>query len=160
MCTKDSRGKQTNKQTLALAVDLEDAYNREQFKLLMELLVQCGVSLMLTRWLAATIQELKVGMRPGNRISTPHNWRWDIYKALPWSTSSTKSTKSAWRIWKAIARAGCLHVQTTGLSVRQPVTPLQLSPLSRSSWKRVTMVPRDRVQHQSQQGACPVVRPQ
>ena len=39
---------------MALAVDLEDAYSREQFKLLMELLVQYGISLTLTRWLTSS----------------------------------------------------------------------------------------------------------
>ena len=38
-------GFQKKKQTLAVAVDLEDAYNRMQFKLLMELLVLHGVVL-------------------------------------------------------------------------------------------------------------------
>ena len=38
-------GFQRREQTLAVAVDLEDAYNREQFKLLMDLLVHYGVSL-------------------------------------------------------------------------------------------------------------------
>ena len=50
-------GFQRKEQTLAVAVDLEDAYNRVQFKLLMELLRQYGVSLTLTRWLAAALQE-------------------------------------------------------------------------------------------------------
>ena len=45
MSTKDSR--ERNK--LAVAVVLEDVYNRMYFKLLMELLVQYGVSLMFTR---------------------------------------------------------------------------------------------------------------
>ena len=49
-------------QTLAVVVDLGDAYNRVQFKLPMELLVQCGVSLRLTRCLAAALQERKVAM--------------------------------------------------------------------------------------------------
>ena len=68
MSTKDSKRKE---QTLAVAVDLEDAYNRVQFKLLMELLGQYGVSLTLIRWLAAALQERKVAMRLGNWISTP-----------------------------------------------------------------------------------------
>ena len=37
----------------------------------MELLVQYGVSLTFTRWLAAALQERKVAMRLGNWISTP-----------------------------------------------------------------------------------------
>ena len=40
-----------------MAVDLEDAYIRVQFKPRMELFVQYGVSLTLTRWLAAALQE-------------------------------------------------------------------------------------------------------
>ena len=43
------KGFQRQKQTLAVAVDLEDAYNRVQFKLPMELLVEYGVSLTLRR---------------------------------------------------------------------------------------------------------------
>ena len=42
-------GFQRKEQTLAVVVDLEDAYNRVQFKLLMEFLGQYGVSLTLTR---------------------------------------------------------------------------------------------------------------
>ena len=49
-------GFQRKEHSLAVAVDLEDAYNKVQFKLLMEL-VQHGVSLTLTRWLAAALQE-------------------------------------------------------------------------------------------------------
>ena len=64
-------GFQRKEQTLAVAVDLEAAYNRVQFKLLMELLVQYGVSLTLTEWLAAALQERKVATRLGNWISTP-----------------------------------------------------------------------------------------
>ena len=64
-------GFQRKKQTLAAAVDLEDAYNRVQFRLLMELLGQYSVSLMLKRWLPAALQERKVAMRLGNWISTP-----------------------------------------------------------------------------------------
>ena len=43
------QGFQRKEQTLAVAVGLEDAYNRVQFKLLVELLVQYDVSLTLTR---------------------------------------------------------------------------------------------------------------
>ena len=64
-------GFQRKEQTLAVAVDLEDAYNTVQFKLLMELLVQYGISLTLTRWLTAALQEKKVAMRLGNWISKP-----------------------------------------------------------------------------------------
>ena len=66
-------GFQRKEQTLVVVVDLKDAYNRVQFKLLMELLVQYGVSLTLTRWLVAALQERKVAMRLGNWISTTDN---------------------------------------------------------------------------------------
>ena len=52
-------------------VDLEDVYNGVHFKLLVELLAQYGVSLRLTRWLAAALQETMIAMRLGNWISTP-----------------------------------------------------------------------------------------
>ena len=48
-------GFQSKKQTLAVAVNLEDEYNRVQFKLLMELLVQYGVRLTLTKWLTVAL---------------------------------------------------------------------------------------------------------
>ena len=51
---------------MAVAVDLEDAYSREQFKLLIELLVQYGVSLTPTKWPKAALNERKVAMRLGN----------------------------------------------------------------------------------------------
>ena len=44
------------KQTLAIAVDLENAYNRMQFKLLIELPIPYGISLTLARWLAVALQ--------------------------------------------------------------------------------------------------------
>ena len=43
-------GFQRKEPAVAVAIDLEDAYNRVQFKLLMDLLIQYGVSLTLTRW--------------------------------------------------------------------------------------------------------------
>ena len=48
-------GFKRKEKALAVAVDLEDTYNRAQFRLLMELLVQYGVSLTLTRWLTAAL---------------------------------------------------------------------------------------------------------
>ena len=65
-CTKDSRGE------LAVAIDLEDAYNRVQFKLLMDLLIQYGASLTLTRWAAGALLESTVVMQLGNWRSAPH----------------------------------------------------------------------------------------
>ena len=78
-------GFQRKEQTLAVAVDLEDAYNRVQFELLMELLVQYGVSLTLTRWLAAALQERKVAMRLGNWTSTPQQLTMGLPQGSPLS---------------------------------------------------------------------------
>ena len=78
-------GFQRKEQTLAVAVDLEDAFNRVQFKLLMELFGQYGVSLTLTRWLAAALQERKVAMRLGNWISTPQQLTMGLPQGSPLS---------------------------------------------------------------------------
>ena len=43
-------GFQRKEQTVAVVISLEDAYNRVQFKLLMDLLMEYGVSLTLTQW--------------------------------------------------------------------------------------------------------------
>ena len=49
-----------------MAIDLEDAYNRVSFKLLIELLLQYGVSLTITRWIAAAMLERTVVLRLGD----------------------------------------------------------------------------------------------
>ena len=59
-------GFQRKEQTVAVAIDLEDAYNKVQFKLLMNLLIQYGVSLTLTRWVAGALLERTVVMQLGN----------------------------------------------------------------------------------------------
>ena len=92
------KGFKRKEQTLAVAVDLEDVYNRVQFKLLMELLVQYGVCLTLTRWLAAALQERKVAMRLGNWISTPQQPIMGLPQDSPCPQSSTMSTQGDWRI--------------------------------------------------------------
>ena len=62
-------GFQRKEQTLDVDVDLEDAYNKVQFKLLMEVLAQYGAILLLTRWFVAAFKERKVAIQPGNWIS-------------------------------------------------------------------------------------------
>ena len=74
-------GFQKKEQTLTMAVDLEDAYNKVQIKLLMELIVQYGVSLTLTIWLAPALQDRKVAMRLGNWISTPQQLTMELPQA-------------------------------------------------------------------------------
>ena len=50
----------------------QDAYHRVQFKLLMDLLIQYGASLTLTRWAAGALLESTVVMQLGNWRSAPH----------------------------------------------------------------------------------------
>ena len=76
-------GFQWKEQTLAVAVDLEDAYNRVQVNLLMELLVQYGVSLTLTQWLATALQERKMTMRLGSWISKSQQLTLGLPQAPP-----------------------------------------------------------------------------
>ena len=59
-------GFQRKEQTLAVAIDLEDAYNRVSFKLLIDLLLQYGVSMTITRWIAAAMLERTVVLRLGD----------------------------------------------------------------------------------------------
>ena len=69
-CTKDFSGK--NK--LAVAIDFEDAYDRVQFKLLMDLLIQYGVSLTLTRCIAGALLERTVVTQLGDWSSALHQF--------------------------------------------------------------------------------------
>ena len=64
---------QRKEQTLAAVIDLEDEHSRVQFKLLLELLVQYGVSWTLTRWLVAPLQERKVDNGLEARSPSPNN---------------------------------------------------------------------------------------
>ena len=149
-------GFQRKEQTLAVVVDLEDAYNRVQFKLLMELLGQYGVSLTLTRWLAAALQERKVAMRLGNWISTPQQLTMGLPQGSPLSP-----------VLYNVYTKGLTDLNSNGYACGQRAY------LQNSQWhqhssnccpgaagKGVTLVPRDRVRNQPKQGASPVVHPQ
>ena len=63
---------QRKEQTVAVAFNLDDTYNRVQFKLLMNLLMQYGISLTLTQWTAVVLLERTVAMQLGNWTSAPH----------------------------------------------------------------------------------------
>ena len=67
-------GFQRKEPAVAVAIDLEDAYNRVQFKLLMDLLIQYGVSLTLTQWAAGAVLERTLVTQLGNRSSAPHQF--------------------------------------------------------------------------------------
>ena len=59
-------GFQRKEQAVAVAIDLEDAYYRVQFKLLMDLLIQYGVNLTLIWWVAGALLERTVVTQLGN----------------------------------------------------------------------------------------------
>ena len=149
---------------MTVAVDLEDVYNRVQFKLLMDFLVQYGVSLTFTRWLAAALQERKAAMRLGNWISTSQQ----LTMGHPQAPLPPLPVPSPLQ---------CLH-KGTGGSEQQWFKPnayacgrrsyLQNSQRHQHSSHRcpgaagrgVTLMPRDIVRNQSKQGARLVVHPQ
>ena len=79
------RGFQRKEQTVAVAIDLKDAYNRVQFKLLLDLLIQYGVSLTLTRWAAGTPRKRTVVMKLGNWSSAPHQFTMGLPQWSPLS---------------------------------------------------------------------------
>ena len=146
-------------QALAVAVDLEDACNRVQFNMLMELIVQYGVRLAFTRWLAATLQKRKLAMRLGN--GSPHQPTGNgTSTRLPLSPVlynfciqglADLNSNGLCRVFK-LADGGFIY--KTVCDTHTAVTAVQ------EELENVTMVPRDRVPNQSTQGARPVVHPQ
>lgn len=66
-------GVQRKEQTLAVAIDLGDAYNRVQLKLLKDLILQYGVSLTLTRWTAEALSKRTMVMQLGSWSSAPYH---------------------------------------------------------------------------------------
>ena len=80
-------GFQRKEQTVAVAIDLKDAYNKVKFKLLMDLLIQYGVSLTLTRWVAGVLLERTVVMQLGvrNWSSAPHQLTMGLPQGSPLS---------------------------------------------------------------------------
>ena len=64
-------GFQGKEQTVAVSIDLEGAYNRVQFKLLMDLFIQYGVSLTLTRCVAGALLGRTVVIQLGKWSSAP-----------------------------------------------------------------------------------------
>ena len=78
-------GSQRNQQTMAVAIDLEDACNRVQFKLRVDMLMQYGVCLTLTRWIAGAPLERKVVIQLGNWISVPHQLTMGLPQGSPLS---------------------------------------------------------------------------
>ena len=90
------KGFKRKEQTVAVAIDLEDAYNRAQFKLLMDLLIQYGVCM--TMQVAGALMERKVVMQLGNWSSAPHQLTMGLTQGSPLSSSSSVSTPRARQI--------------------------------------------------------------
>ena len=161
-------GFQRKEQTLAAAFDLEDADNRVHFKLLMELLVQYGVSLTRTRWLAAALQEKK---------GCHATWKLDLHAPTTDNGTSIRLPPPPLPTPPVPSPLQCLDKGTGGCEQqwfkpgayacgrRAYLQNSQLHPYSShrcpgAAGKSVTLVPRDRVRNQSKQGASSVVHPQ
>ena len=150
---------QRKEQTLAVAVDLKNAYNRVQFKLLMELLVQYGVSLTLTRWLAATLQERKVAMRLGHWISTPQKLTMGLPQGSPLSPvlynvyTKGLADMNSNGLSRVLTLANDGLICKTASDISTAVTAVQEQLEKVSNWCK------ERVRNQPKQGANPVVHP-
>ena len=64
-------GFQRKEDTIAIALDLEDAYNRVCFKKLMEQLVKADVNPYIIQWIARTLVKRTVALRLGDWVSDP-----------------------------------------------------------------------------------------
>ena len=78
-------GFQRKEQTLAVAIDLEDAYNRVQIKTLVDLLLKHKVSFTMTRWIAAALLERTVALRLGDWVSSPKQLTMGLPQGSPLS---------------------------------------------------------------------------
>ena len=67
---------------MAVAIDLEDAHYRVQFKLLMNLLIQYG-NLTLNQWVAGALMVRTVVMQLGNWSSAPHQLTMGLPQGSP-----------------------------------------------------------------------------
>ena len=65
-------GFERGEETLVVALDLEDAYNRVQFNILMRTLVNMNVSPALIVWIGAAMLKRTVAMRLGSWVSNAH----------------------------------------------------------------------------------------
>ena len=127
----------------------------------MELLVQYGVSLTLTRWFAAALQERKVAMRLGNWISTPQQLAMGLSQGSPLSpvlyNVYTKgladlNSNGLSRVF-TLADDGVIYKTASDISTAVTAVQDQLEKVSH--WCQET-----RVRNQPKQGARPVVHPQ
>ena len=56
---------------LAVAIDLEDAYNKVNFSIMVRSLIKCEVNPWLVNWIAASLMERTVALRLGTWTSDP-----------------------------------------------------------------------------------------
>ena len=100
---------------MAVAIDLEDAYNRVQFKLLMDLVMQYGASLTLTRRIAGALLERTVvvcSLETGALLFICSEWAY--HKDHRSHRSSSMYTPKAWQIRTKMDPARFSHWQMTG----------------------------------------------
>ena len=64
-------GFEKGEETLVIALDLEDAYNRVQYNVLMRTLANLEISPQLVRWIGTALLKRKVALRLGAWASDP-----------------------------------------------------------------------------------------
>ena len=137
------------------AVDLRKAYHRVQFELLLELLVRYGVSLTLTLWLTAALQE-KGGhttRKLGNWISTPQQLTIGLglspapYNVYTVGLADLNSNGLSLGLAAACGRL----IDKTGSDTHSAVTAVQ---------KQLGKVQHNGAKRQGQKSTRPVVHPQ
>ena len=150
---------------LAVAVDLEDACKRVQFKLLLEFLVQYGINLTFTRWLGqhSRRENLPCDLKIGSPC--PNNWQWDFHNPPPPLPSPVPSPlqylQNGTGDLKSNGLSQVLTLADDGLTYKTAsdtyteVTAVQ----EQLEKKSVTMVLGDRVRNQSKHSASTVMHP-
>ena len=64
-------GFQRKEETIAVAIDLEDAYNRVSYEVLIRMLGSCDINPIVVNWIAAALMRRTVALRHGNWTSDP-----------------------------------------------------------------------------------------
>ena len=80
---------------MAVAIDLDGAYNRIQFNQLMDLLMQSEDNLTLARWIAGALLERTVGMQLGTGALLFIRTQWAYQKDHRYRRSFSMSTPKA-----------------------------------------------------------------
>ena len=149
-------GFQRKEKTLAVTVDLEDAYNRAQFILRMELPVQYGVGLTLKKWRAVALEETGCHATWKLELYTPTmDKRTSTMHLSPCPQSSTMSTQRDWQVcWSwLLTLADNELIDKTSNDTHAAVIAVQKKKKCHNGAKRL-------VWNQYKQGTSPVVHPQ